>query len=170
MQDLKVTNRYRKVRIEEIVFLQGQDYSDYVDGVMGEWEDEIQFLLQWYYPNENHMQNWYSVKGLNTDFLGNLIKIPGYTGYFLFTKNTRIGYIGLSRVVEFSMKIIDQKSEDKMTRTDARRFAKLLFELIQFLRKRGGNKDTYILNKLTECKDLLLETYSTDNLPDYFIQ
>lgn len=114
MNYLKPTNRYRKVLIEDIVFLQGYDYREFEDAremfemiFEDEIFDEIEYLMQWYYPNENHMQSWHSVKDLNSSFLGNLIKIPGYTGYFLFTKNSRIGYIGLSRVVEFSMKIIE---------------------------------------------------------------
>lgn len=111
MKNLKPTNRYRKVLIENIVFLQGDDYESYDDiknaneNLGYEWSD-INYLLQWYYPDK-HETIWYGVDGINTEFLGKLIKIPGYTGYFLFSKNTRIGYIGLSRVVEFSMKIID---------------------------------------------------------------
>lgn len=106
MNDLKPTNRYRMARIENIVFLQGQDYSDFEDGVFGEWENKIDCLLQWYYPSE-HEANWYKVKDINTPFLGKLIKIDGYRGYFLFSHNSSIGYIGLSRLVEFSIKIID---------------------------------------------------------------
>lgn len=49
-----------------------------------------------------------------------------------------------------------------MTYTDAIKCAKLLFELIRFIQKRGGNKDTYILNKLTECRDLLIKTYNVE--------
>lgn len=106
MKNLKPTNRYRKVLIENIVFIQGQDYWDYKDEIMEKWDNPIDFLLQWYYPNK-HDTNWYNAKDINTPFLGNLIKISGYRGYFLFSKNDSIGYIGLSRVVEFSPKIID---------------------------------------------------------------
>jgi hypothetical protein len=111
MKNLKPTNRYRSVLIEDIVFLQGQDYDKYIEDkenaeANGFWFTPIEYLLQWYYPNE-HMQTWHKAKDINTDFLGNLLKIPGYKGYFLFSHNPRLGYIGLSRIVEFSMKVID---------------------------------------------------------------
>lgn len=108
MKDLKPTNRYRKVLIENIVFLQGDDWYKYQDEeeFEGFGFSDVQYLLNWYYPGE-HAQDWYNAKEINTPFLGKLIKIKGYKGYFLFTKNESIGYIGLSRVVEFSMKIID---------------------------------------------------------------
>lgn len=46
-----------------------------------------------------------------------------------------------------------------MTYSDMMRFSKLLYEIIQFVRKKGGNKDTYVLNKLMECKDNLIKAY-----------
>ena len=108
MKDLKPTNRYRSTLIENIVFLQGDDFRQYEEEeeFEGFGFSDIQYLLNWYYPGE-HETNWYKAKEINTPFLGNLIKIDGYKGYFLFAKNTHIGYIGLSRVIEFSMKIID---------------------------------------------------------------
>ena len=51
-----------------------------------------------------------------------------------------------------------------MTRIEAKAFAKLLFEIIRFTQKHGGNRDTYILNKLTECRDILLKEYPNDGL------
>lgn len=113
MKDLKPTNRYRKVLIENIVFLRGDDFLEFLDEkerfeaiFEDEFFNEINYLLQWYHPGE-HSQDWYNAKNINTELLGRLKKIEEYSGYFLFSKNTSIGYIGLSRIVEFSPKIID---------------------------------------------------------------
>jgi hypothetical protein len=97
MKNVKDSNEYKKVNIENIVFLQGDDFSQYQEDSPS---SDIEYLLQWYYPNE-HSIDQYNARDINTPFLGRLIKIPGYKGYFLFSKNTRIGYIGLSRVVSF---------------------------------------------------------------------
>ena len=97
MKNLKEKNEYRKVTIENIVFLQGDDYLEYQNT---EPDSDIDYLLQWYYPNE-HSQDTYNARDINTPFLGKLIKIDGYKGYFLFSKNMSMGYIGLSRIVGF---------------------------------------------------------------------
>lgn len=97
MLNLKDSNEYRKVIIENIVFLQGDDFLQYErDNPAG----DLEYLLQWYYPGE-HMTGEYYARDINTPFLGRLIKIDGYKGYWLFSKNTSIGYMGLSRIVEF---------------------------------------------------------------------
>lgn len=95
--EVKQSNEYKKVILENIVFLQGDDYSQYEEESPA---DDIDYLMQWYFPDE-HMTSKYYARDINTPFLGRLIKISGYKGYFLFTKNTHIGYIGLSRIVEF---------------------------------------------------------------------
>ena len=97
MKNLKEKNEYRKVTIENIVFLQGDDYLEYQNT---EPDNDVNYLLQWYYPNE-HSQDTYNARDINTPFLGKLIKIDGYKGYFLFSKNMSMGYIGLSRIVSF---------------------------------------------------------------------
>lgn len=98
--NLKFSNAHRKVTIENIVFLQGDDYTQYEEESPA---DDIEYLLQWYYPNEHETADYMAVD-INTPFLGRLIKINGLKGYFLFSKNTRIGYLGLSRVVSFESK------------------------------------------------------------------
>ena len=98
MNNLNERNEYRHVLIDNIVFLQGDDYLQYEQDNP---ESDIDYLLQWYYPNESREDNIYNVRDINTAFLGKLIKITGYKGYFLFSKNTSIGYMGLSRIVEF---------------------------------------------------------------------
>lgn len=97
MKNIKESHEYVKVIIETVVFLQGDDFAQYETDNPA---DDLDYLLQWYYPNE-HMTNEYYARDINTPFLGKLMKIDGYPGYWLFTKNTRIGYIGLSRIVEF---------------------------------------------------------------------
>ena len=103
--ELSDKNRYTKVVIEDIVFLTGDDYDSFqvekenYEELYGDF-DEIKYLLQWYYSSEG-MENKYNVSGLNTPFLGKLIKIEGYKGYFLYSKNSSLEYIGLSRVVRF---------------------------------------------------------------------
>lgn len=99
--NLKFKNAHRKVTIENIVFLQGDGYSQYEqDRDVPNFLGDIEYLLQWYYPDEHETGN-YQASDINTAFLGKLIKIKGYMGYFLFSKNERIGYIGLSRIVAF---------------------------------------------------------------------
>ena len=100
MNSLKKSNEYRKVTIENIVFLQGGDYLQYErDRDVPNYLGDIEYLLQWYYPDEYHEQDDHYAMDLNTPFLGHFIKIDGYKGYFLFSKNTHLGYIGLARLV-----------------------------------------------------------------------
>lgn len=94
---LKDSNEYRKVIIEDIVFLQEDGYFQYEQDNPA---DDIEYLLQWYFLGE-HMTGEYYARDINTPFLGRLIKIKGFKGFFLFSKNTSLGYIGLSRIVEF---------------------------------------------------------------------
>lgn len=98
MRNLKLSNEYKKVIVESIVFLQGDDYTQYE---LENPESDIDYLLQWYYPNESRQQDEFYARDINTPFLGRLIKIPGYSGYFLFSKSYNMGYIGLARIVEF---------------------------------------------------------------------
>lgn len=99
MKNLKPSNEYRKVTLISIVFLQGNDYSQYEQDNP---DNDLDYLLQWYDGTDSHYeQDDYNVIDINTPFLGKLIKIDGYKGYFLFSKNTKIGYIGLARIVEF---------------------------------------------------------------------
>lgn len=103
MEHVKDSNEYKKVIIENIVFLQGDDFTQYEqDSNVPNYMGDVLYLLQWYYPNEHSTDEYYA-RDINTPFLGRLIKITGFKGYFLFTKNTSIGYIGLSRIVEFKV-------------------------------------------------------------------
>jgi hypothetical protein len=96
--NLSERNEYRKVTIASIVFLQGDDYIQYEKDNPA---DDLEYLLQWYQDSDSHYeQDDYSAGDINTPFLGKLIKIDGYKGYFLFSKNTRIGYMGLARLIE----------------------------------------------------------------------
>jgi hypothetical protein len=97
MNNLNRRNEHRKVVVENVVFLQGDDYSEYQNT---EPDSDIEYLLQWYYLDE-HGQDSYMARDINTPFLGKLIKINGYKGYWLFSKNMSMGYIGLSRMVSF---------------------------------------------------------------------
>lgn len=99
----------KKIRLENIVFLQGDDYTQMCDdidpdydpmGIMAAWIDEsklIDYLLQWWYPSE-HMENVYNAEDINTEFLGYERMIDGNT--FLLSLNESIGYAGLSRIIE----------------------------------------------------------------------
>lgn len=98
MNNLKSSNRYRKVTLISIVFLQGDDYSQYEQDNP---DSDLDYLLQWYDGTDSHYeQDDYSVRDINTTFLGKLIKIDGYKGYFLFSKDTRLGYMGLDKIIE----------------------------------------------------------------------
>lgn len=104
--NLKSKNEHTKVKLINIVFLQGDDYPamerEIADsaGWMRE-ADIIDYLLQWYDNDDEHyMSNVYDTEDINTPFLGKLIKIKGYTGYFLFSHNARIGYAGLAKIIE----------------------------------------------------------------------
>lgn len=97
----------KKVEIENIVFFQGDDYtelcksldSDYdPNGFVAVWINEsdlIEYILQWYYPNE-HERNIYNAEYINTEFLGYERTVDNDT--FLLSHNTRMGYAGLSRI------------------------------------------------------------------------
>lgn len=97
MKNIKESNEHVKVIIENVVFLQGDDFAQYEQD---EPPNDLDYLLQWYYPNE-HMTEEHYARDINTPFLGKLIKIDGYPGFWLFSKDIRIGYIGLSRIIEF---------------------------------------------------------------------
>ena len=100
----------RKVKLENIVFLQGDDYntlckeldSDYDEyGSIAAWIEEnklIEYLLQWYYPDE-HSIDIYNAEDINTEFLGYEIKIDNDT--FLLSHNPHIGYAGISRIIGY---------------------------------------------------------------------
>ena len=105
MKDIKESNEYKKVTLANIVFLQDDDYNQYEQDKIraddNKWDD-LEYLLQWYDGDDNHYEQDDSYANyINTPFLGKLIKINGYKGFFLFSKNTSIGYIGLSRLVSF---------------------------------------------------------------------
>lgn len=96
--NLSNKNEYRKVTIANIVFLQGDDYLQYEQDDPG---DDLGYLLQWYQDSDSHYeQDDYYAQDINTPFLGKLIKIDGYKGYFLFSKDTRLGYMGLARLID----------------------------------------------------------------------
>ena len=97
MLNLKPSNEYKKVIIENIVFLRGDDFLIYKQD---DPKNDIEYLLQWYYPGEHSTDSYYA-RDINTAFLGRLIKINGYAGYFLFSKNISLGYMGLARIVRF---------------------------------------------------------------------
>jgi hypothetical protein len=105
MRKLRESNEYRKVIIENIVFMQGDDYSQFESenddiSLTYDEKESVNRLLQWYYPTEHETSEYYA-RDINTEFLGDLIKIDGYKGYFLYSVNTSMGYVGLSRIVEF---------------------------------------------------------------------
>lgn len=98
----------KKVKIENIVFLQGDDYtqmenelneSDSPDSCVWLSEEKvIEYLFQWYFPGE-HGEDIYNAEDINTAFLGYERKIDN--DIFLFSHNTSLGYAGLSRIVEY---------------------------------------------------------------------
>lgn len=103
--NVKDSNEYRKVIIENIVFMQGDEFSQFESehediSLTYDEQEAVNILLDWYYPGIHETSEYYA-RDINTEFLGDLIKVNGYTGYFLYSVNTRIGYIGLSRIVEF---------------------------------------------------------------------
>lgn len=105
--NLSDKNQYRKIKIANIVFLQGDDYLQYEQDKSnaeenGFWFTDIDYLLQWLNDDfEFYEQNTYRAEDINTTFLGKLTKIKGYKGFWLFSKNTRMGYIGLSKIISF---------------------------------------------------------------------
>lgn len=97
MINLKLSNEYKKVSLISIVFLQGDDYSQYEQDNP---DSDIDYLLQWYDGQDSHYeQDDYYARDINTPFLGKLIKINGYKGYYLFSKDTRLGYMGLAKIL-----------------------------------------------------------------------
>jgi hypothetical protein len=113
MFNLKMKNQYRKVSITNIVALQGYDYnemckeldSDYDEsGSIAAWlndKDVIDYLLQWYQDSDNCYQvSNYDAYHLNSNFLGKVVKVNGYKGYFLYNHNSKMGYASLGRLVE----------------------------------------------------------------------
>jgi hypothetical protein len=95
--NLSEKHPYKKVIVSQIVFLQGDDFSQYEEESP---ESDLNYLLQWYNGDNDATGEFYS-RDINTPFLGKLIKIRGYKGYWLFSKNSSIGYIGLARIVRF---------------------------------------------------------------------
>jgi len=100
----------RKVKVEHIVFLDGADYDQLCqdldpeydpEGAIAAWLDEdkvIEYLFQWYYPGE-HSIDEFNADDINTEFLGYEREVDGEN--YLFSHNTRFGYAGISRIVEF---------------------------------------------------------------------
>ena len=87
----------KKVLIENIVFCQGDDYIESMDDMSD--SDLVNYLLEWWYPGE-HDTNWYDARGINTPFLGYEYKLD--SDVFLLSHNRRMGYAGISRVLEYS--------------------------------------------------------------------
>lgn len=102
--NLSDKNKFTKVIVEDIVFLQGEDYNHFTEQKELHEEigifDKYEYLLQWW-PSGRGFVRKYDSSSINTPFLGDLVKIPGYIGYFLFVENTKTGYIGLSKIVRF---------------------------------------------------------------------
>lgn len=97
--ELNEKNTYRKVIISDVVFLQGDDFEQYEKDSP---ESDLDYLLQWYNgDDENNITGQYYARDINTAFLGKLIKIQGYKGYWLFSKNSKAGHMGLLRIVRF---------------------------------------------------------------------
>ena len=103
MIKLKEVNQYRKVKIINIVSLQGDDYNTMLNDLNESWltrGDIIDYMLQWYYNDDDHYQhNVFNAQDINTPFLGRLIKIDGYKGFFFYSHDSRIGYAGLSKII-----------------------------------------------------------------------
>lgn len=49
-----------------------------------------------------------------------------------------------------------------MIRTQARIFLIMLNKLIEYLKKHGGNRDTYLLNKLTQAREEFYKIYGVN--------
>ena len=63
-------------------------------------DDKINYMLEWYQDSDDkYLSSWYDAVNLNTPFLGEIIKIKGYKGYFLYSINRRLDYIGLSKIL-----------------------------------------------------------------------
>ena len=111
--NLKESNWYKQVEIASIVFLQSADFNlamEYLNG--SEWNltynddssdnDKINYMLEWYQDSDDkYLSSWYAAENLNTPFLGEIIKIKGCKGFFLYSINRRLDYIGLSRILSF---------------------------------------------------------------------
>ena len=108
--NLKKANHYKKVEIASVVYMQGDDFYQLMTELNPEYnldhnddssdEDKINYMLEWYQDEDlKYMSNWYAAENLNTPFLGKIIKINGYKGYFLYSINRRLDYIGLSKIL-----------------------------------------------------------------------
>lgn len=93
----------KKVRLENIVCLQGEEYDgmivDIINGGGNENSDYVimLYLLDWWYPGE-HDENVYDATGIDTPFLG--YKHNHYQDTFLVNHNSSVGYAGLSRILD----------------------------------------------------------------------
>jgi hypothetical protein len=101
-------NEGRTVLISNIVNMQGDDYHIFMfDNNFDSFTSKKEIaekLLDWYFPDE-HEVNKHNVEDINSEFLGHLMKLPNIKGYFLFSHNSRIGYLGLSKIEWFSNKM-----------------------------------------------------------------
>lgn len=98
----------KKVTLVNIVFLQGEDYNQ-LESELNEsdtpefsvWLDDqriMEYLLQWYDSSDDHYsQETYSAEDINTEFLGYMQNIDNNA--WLFSRNTHIGYAGLSKIL-----------------------------------------------------------------------
>ena len=116
MFHLRAKNEHRKIEIANIVALQGDDYNEmceYLDAdyngnsTIAAWlidSDIVNYLLQWYQDSDSrYMSSHYDAYHLTVNrsaFLGKMIKVKGYKGYFLYNHDSRLGYASLSRLVE----------------------------------------------------------------------
>ena len=116
--NLSDKTKFTKVIVEDIVFLQGEDYDNYIwlkvahEKLYGDF-DTMGYLLQWYNSGK-HMENSYDASGINTPFLGYLKKISGEDGYFLFVENTKTGYIGLAKILRFEHSYPEESFMDRI--------------------------------------------------------
>lgn len=108
--NLKNKNTYKRIEIADIIFLQGEDFNHAMQELNPTYNldyndystelEKIEYMLQWHQDGDlKYMSNWYNAEHLNSPFLGYIRKIKGYTGYFLYTLNNRLDYMGLSKIL-----------------------------------------------------------------------
>ena len=92
----------KKVRLENIVSLQGDDYSSMLVDLENNNQTDcdtniFEYMCQWWEPDK-HDENIYDYSGVNTPFLGYEYKDNDDT--FLLSHNSSMGYCALSRILE----------------------------------------------------------------------
>ena len=108
--ETKALNPGMKIDILDLGFHTGDDYTILEKALDPDYDPEgynsacysekalLEYLLEWYIDPDNHyMSSAYDVSGINTEFLGYIRIIDNML--FLLSHNTRIGYVGLSKIL-----------------------------------------------------------------------